>query len=322
MMSSLRISLDTHRDVWENARDFHGKTLLHSAAENENLPLVKTLVCAGVNINAKERCGATALTIAVIKKNEEICRFLLDNFASFDDHFFPTMPSPHLIARTLELNVANIMDEKSKEEIANNIELWETVQNTEKIEQKKADEIDVSQTDREYLYERKSSAILFVGDQGTNKVMHGVKGLSVAAYSWCAKVLRDMHAKGYLYEVCKKVMTPGALMHILWEVLSRKKIVPESFGKKNFRNRILAEWKRQSVIPLLNLNTTIEFQNSTSFPVQDELRKCKRSTGNHNAILLLKFKEWIRCNEKDAYFKYYSQMFILFGLLQQCISMP
>ena len=136
--------LNTHRDVWENARDFHGRTLLHSTTENGNLPLVKTLVCAGVNINAKERRGATALTIAVIKKNEEICRFLLDNFASFDDHFFPTMPSSHAIARMLELNIANIMDEKSKEEIANNIELWKTVQNTEKIEQKKADEMDVS----------------------------------------------------------------------------------------------------------------------------------------------------------------------------------
>ena len=34
-------------------------------------------------------------------------------------------------------------------------------------------------------------------------------------------------------------------------------------------------------------------------------------------FLLSKLKEWIRCNEKDAYFKYYSQMFILFGQLQQ-----
>ncbi len=53
--------LNTHRDVWENARDFHGRTLLHSAAENGNLPLVKTLVCAGVNINAKEKmcCNCT-----------------------------------------------------------------------------------------------------------------------------------------------------------------------------------------------------------------------------------------------------------------------
>ena len=64
--------LNSHRNVWENVKDFNGRTLIHAAVENGNLPMVKTLVYAGVNINAKERCGATALTIAVLKKNEEI----------------------------------------------------------------------------------------------------------------------------------------------------------------------------------------------------------------------------------------------------------
>jgi ankyrin repeat protein len=77
--------LHSHRNAWENVKDFNGRTLIHAAVENDNLSMVKTLVCAGVNINAKERCGATALTIAVIKKNEEICKFLLENFAICDD---------------------------------------------------------------------------------------------------------------------------------------------------------------------------------------------------------------------------------------------
>ena len=109
--------------------------LIHAAVENGDLSMVKTLVYAGVNINAKERCGATALTIAVLKKNEEIFNFLLENFAILNDHFFPTIPSPHIIARKLELEVADLMDEKSKAEIATNIELWTTVQNTEELEQ-------------------------------------------------------------------------------------------------------------------------------------------------------------------------------------------
>ena len=49
-------------------RDSRGRTILHTAVENENLAFVKTLVSAGVDINAKERCGATPLTIAVVKK--------------------------------------------------------------------------------------------------------------------------------------------------------------------------------------------------------------------------------------------------------------
>ncbi|CAB4034918.1 ankyrin repeat domain-containing 62 [Paramuricea clavata] len=163
--------LHSHRNAWENVKDFNGRTLIHAAVENDNLSMVKTLVCAGVNINAKERCGATALTIAVIKKNEEMCKFLLENFAICDDHFFPTIPSPHVIARKLELGVANLMDEKSKAEIATNIKLWETVQNTEEIEQQESvSENDQSdRNDEAYRYERKSSLTLFVGDQGTKK---------------------------------------------------------------------------------------------------------------------------------------------------------
>ena len=54
--------LDDNRQLWEDV------TILHAAVENENLAFVKTLVSAGVDINAKELCGATPLTIAVVKK--------------------------------------------------------------------------------------------------------------------------------------------------------------------------------------------------------------------------------------------------------------
>ena len=61
----------------------------------------------------------------------------------------------------------------------------------------------------------------------------------------------------------------------------------------------------------------MEFKNSTSFPGPDELHKCKRSTGNHTAVLLSKLKQWISDNSEDATFKYYTQMVTLFGPLQQ-----
>lgn len=100
--------------------------------------------------------------------------------------------------------------------------------------------MDDSQTDdEEYVYEKKSSLTLFVGDQGTNKNLREVKGRSEAAYSWCAEVPGDMHAEGYFYEACKKVMTPRGLMHVLRDVLLKKKIVPESLGKKKFQEQNL-----------------------------------------------------------------------------------
>ena len=213
------------------------------------------------------------------------------------------------------------MDEKSKAEIATNIKLWETVQNTEEIEQQESvSEKDKSDTnDEAYRYERKSSLTLFVGDQGTNKVLRGVKGRSEAAYGWCAEVPGDMHAKGYCYEVCKKVMTPGGFVHILRDVLSRKKITPESFGKKKFQEQNLKRIEEavRDTSVAFGMAASIEFHKSASFPNQDELKSCKRATGNHNEILISKFKEWIISSKQDAYFKYYSQMFTLFGPLQQ-----
>ena len=213
------------------------------------------------------------------------------------------------------------MDEKSKAEIATNLELWESVQNSEEIGQpesiSKNDQSDAN--DEEYQYERKSSLTLFVGDQGTKKVIRGVKGRSKAAYGWCAEVPGDMHAKGYCYEVCKKVMTPGGLMHILRDVLMRKKIIPESFGKKKFQEQNLKRIEEaiRDTSAAFGIAASVEFSKSASFPNQDELKSCKQATGNHNAILISKFKEWIDSCKQDAYFQYYSQMFTLFGPLQQ-----
>ena len=47
------------------------------------------------------------------------------------------------------------------------------------------------------------------------------------------------------------------------------------------------------------------------------MKACKRSTGNHNAVLLSKLKEWVISNREDASFNYYFQMVSLFGPLQQ-----
>lgn len=54
--------LHANRSLWEEACDHHGCTVMHHAVQNGNLPLVQTLINAGVNPNVKERCGATPLT--------------------------------------------------------------------------------------------------------------------------------------------------------------------------------------------------------------------------------------------------------------------
>ena len=94
--------LASQRESWANIRDHHGRTVLHKAVENGNLLLVKTLLCAGANVIVKEKCGATPLLLAVIKKNEELSAYLLENFAVFDSHFFQHCSKPSCYCKKLE----------------------------------------------------------------------------------------------------------------------------------------------------------------------------------------------------------------------------
>ena len=106
------------------------------------------------------------------------------------------------------------------------------------------------------------------------------------------------------------------VVYIVREVLGRKKVTDDSFGQKKFQeqnlNRIMEALRDEA----LGMAAALEFRVSDSFPSQDLLRRGKRETGSHNLVLLNKFKEWIASSKEDASFKYYSQMFNLFGPLQ------
>ena len=319
--------LDRNREYWENVRDSNGRTIIHAAVENGNTTLVKTLISAGVDVNAKEICGATPLTIAVVNKNEELAQLLVQNFAIFDSRYFTTIPNPVTIAKKMDMDIASTMDNMSNQDLAENSEIWQIFHCAEQpsqVEISTSENWDPTDEDETYEYRRsnKSCITLTVGDQGTNKIIRGVKGRSEAAYGWCAEVPGDRHAKGYVYEVCKKVMSPGGFMHILQNVLARKKITKESFGKKKFQEQNLnrIEEAVRDVAAAFGIASVLQFKNSSLFPNSQELLASKRSTGNHNAALLGKFKQWLTENCEDVTFKYYSQMVTLFGPLQQMYS--
>ena len=315
--------LASQRESWANIRDHHGRTVLHRAVENGNLLLVTTLLCAGADVNVKEKCGATPLLLAVIKKNEELSAYLLENFAVFDSHFFTTIPSPHVIAESLNLEAAKIMDRKSNESKSLDSSIWKIFQDGEisngATHESSADFDPIADDPYQFNRKNKSCKTLFVGDQGTNKVLRGVKNRSEVAYGWCSEVPGDMLAKGYLYEVCKKVMKPGGFMHILCNVISRTKINDDSFGQKKFQeqnlNRIEEAVRDMGIS--FGMAAVLEFRDSSSFPSQEELSRCKRETGSHSLVMLKKFKEWSDSSSEDVAFKYYAQMFTLFGPLQQ-----
>ncbi|XP_028412512.1 uncharacterized protein LOC114535350 [Dendronephthya gigantea] len=190
----------------------------------------------------------------------------------------------------MEMDGVDLMKKISHKDSVDDGEIWKTFQCAKQTTNTAtctsvSDPMEGEDKEETYEYKRsnKSCITLTVGDQGTNKNVRGVKSRSNAAYGWCAKVPGDMHAKGYVYEVCKKVMSPGGFMHILQNVLLRKKITNESFGKKKFQeqnlNRIEEAVRDNGAA--FGIAMVMEFKNSTSFPDADELLKCKRSTGNH-----------------------------------------
>ena len=96
-------------------------------------------------------------------------------------------------------------------------------------------------------------------------------------------------------------MTPGGFMYVLQEALSRRKITADSFGKKKFQEQNLSRIEEAVCDTALafGMAAVFEFENSNSFPSTDELLKCKRATGSHNAILLEHFKKWIKSSCED-----------------------
>lgn len=93
--------------------------------------LVKTLlnVHVGVNPNVNEKCGATPLTLAVIKKNEEAVKLLLVSYAEYNEKFFTAVPGPRVMAEKLKLPlVVQLFDDMSVNEASCDDVIWNTVE--------------------------------------------------------------------------------------------------------------------------------------------------------------------------------------------------
>ena len=89
---------------------------------------------------------------------------------------------------------------------------------------------------------------------------------------------KEKEREGYLYEVCKKVMSPGGFMYIVREVLGRKKVTDDSFGQKKFQEQNLNRISEalRDVAFAFGMAAALEFRGSDSFPSQDLLRRGKR----------------------------------------------
>lgn len=189
--------LHTNCELWENARDHHGCTVMHHAVQNGNLPLLQTRINAGVNPNVKERCGATPLTLAVIKGQEEMVKLLLDNFAICHAAYFFSVPGPKQIAVKLGLDsISSLIESCLAQENEQDLAVWEMTE----LSTTEPDVVDnlpgPDDADPVYCRYIMNCKTLVVGDQGTNKIIRSVKEKPSLAYGWAAEVPGDLHAKG------------------------------------------------------------------------------------------------------------------------------
>ena len=104
------------RSEWDSVADHYGRTLLHAAVEEGDSAMVKVLLSAGCNVNACEGYGATPLVLAVLKRNLDLCRILVENCAVYGEIFFVKVPSPFTNAQRLgEDAIVQLFQERTEQ---------------------------------------------------------------------------------------------------------------------------------------------------------------------------------------------------------------
>lgn len=77
--------------------------MLHVAVERNYNSLVKYLIDLRLNVNDREGCGLTPLSHAVLQKNKNLVDLLIKCGAQHCGPMFTSIPSPVLMARTMDL---------------------------------------------------------------------------------------------------------------------------------------------------------------------------------------------------------------------------
>ena len=83
-------------------RDHLRRSLLHVAVEQGHENLAKCLVGMGLDVNCREGCGMTPLNLAVISKNNVLCKFLVESGRRYSGPLFTNIPSPLCMAERLQ----------------------------------------------------------------------------------------------------------------------------------------------------------------------------------------------------------------------------
>lgn len=310
----------------ESTRDKFGRTVLHAAVEQRNFTLTNILISSGINPNSKELCGATPLSLAVLNSDINICDILITNFAEFKGDMFGNFPSPRDMAVSMESSgIVELVDSYSRNldcPVVRMMQFSEVdLPSSAETEMENGTSGNTNQTRAGFVFKRsecKECPAAVVGDVGTCKNNRSVRNKDQSRYGWSTEVPGDMHTKGYLCEAVFKTHGVGGFHKVVNSIMNRPKLTKEAFKKRKFQennlNRIKESVRDGSFA--YGMAAVQEFRKSSDFPTRDDLLKNLTKFGNHNQILLQRFKKWLKesaeCNHKH---EYHQQLFTLFGPL-------
>ena len=135
------------------------------------------------------------------------------------------------------------------------------------------------------------------------------------------ETVRNMDGLLKSLETCmlKVIFARLPLKFMVREVFIKSRtLTKEAFKKRKFQDQNL-NWIKEGIHDAsqsYGMVAVLEFKRSSSFPSSDELKRSLQRFGNHNEVLLQKFKEWLKEGaEKDQSHVYHQQLFTLFGPL-------
>ena len=141
-----------------------------------------------------------------------------------------------------------------------------------------------------------------------------MKNINARAYGWSTEIPGDMHAKGHLCEAAFKAHGKGGFHKVVNDVMKRPKLTEEVFRKRKFQKQNLQHIQEavRDGRCAYGIAAVHEFKVSKEFPCDDDLKKAMRKDGNHNNILVGKFKLWSDHSRKcDESHKYHQELFCL-----------
>ena len=328
-MENVVEKLTLKRDEINSIKDRYERTILHVAVEEKKYMLVKILLAVGVNINAKEGCGATPLFIAVINNDIAMCTLLLENFAQYRAPYFAAIQTPKEMAIAMGLDdIVELLNGYEQDKYSKSVAVLENEAVLTKPlvtplpENNDITLGDISEdTSDTFVYKRSDVSGFptgIVGDVGTCKVNRSVRNRNNTAYSWSTDIPGDMHTRGHLCEALFKAHGKGGFHEIVHTVMKRTKLTEEAFRKRKFQDQNLQHIQEAAKDCSLAYGYAAvhEFRSSVEFPSDGELQSALRKDGSHNKILLFRFKNWLEDSGKcDKNHKYHQQLFTLFGPL-------